>query len=434
MRPLVSGRIHALHRDRDGRLWVGGQQLLLVQHAPGGTEFRPIRSALPVDVQVIEQDGTGTIWVGTTAGLFHVREDALVPVRLRGFPTTSIRALHADRAGLLWAGTYGAGLWLIADSTATGLTTADGLPESIVSWIGEDLDGSVFLAGNRGVHRVARRSRLERLGGRGSSLAFLTIGVTERREPLEANGGSQPAGAWHPDGSLLLPTIYGPVSIDVSRIADWSLAPVVQIHSVLIDQQVQDTDTAVVLAPSARRVDIEFSAVDFDRASGLVYEYRLVPYDTTWVRGGIGRAVYTRLPPGEYTFEAQAINDRGAMSDSPAALRITVEPRFTQTAGFTVLMVVVILATTTGGAWFWSAAARRRETQLKRDVEAAVANIRVITGMLPICAWCKKIRNDGGAWRKFEQYVLEHTDATLTHGICEDCSVTVLAEESSPPP
>jgi hypothetical protein len=431
--PLVSGRINALYQDRTGRLWVGGQQVLMVQKAPGATEFRPLRLALPADVQVIEKDQGGTIWVGTAAGLFRVREDVLVPVRPRGLPTTSVRALHADRAGRLWAGTYGSGLWLIADSTATGLTTSDGLPESVVSWIGEDDEGNFFLAGNRGVHRVARHSLLERLSGRGPSIAFLTIGVTERREPLEVNGGSQPAGAWHPDGSLLVPTIHGPISIDVSRIADWSLAPAVQIHAVMIDQQVQVADTAVVLAPSARRVDIEFSAVDFDRAAGLVYQYRLVPYDTTWVTGGIGRAVFTRLPPGEYTFEAQAINDRGVVSGNPAALLITVEPRFTQTAGFRVLVVVFILVTAFGGAWFWSAAARRRERELKREVEAAVAKVRVITGMLPICAWCKKIRNDAGAWRQFEQYVLEHTDATLTHGMCEDCSVTMLAGRSSSP-
>jgi hypothetical protein len=46
---------------------------------------------------------------------------------------------------------------------------------------------------------------------------------------------------------------------------------------------------------------------------------------------------------------------------------------------------------------------------------------RVITGLVPICAECKRIRNDQGAWEPVEQYVSEHSEARFTHGLCPHC-------------
>ena len=51
----------------------------------------------------------------------------------------------------------------------------------------------------------------------------------------------------------------------------------------------------------------------------------------------------------------------------------------------------------------------------------AFAKIKILTGLLPMCAWCNKIRDDKGYWKKVETYIREHSDATFTHGICPDC-------------
>ena len=56
------------------------------------------------------------------------------------------------------------------------------------------------------------------------------------------------------------------------------------------------------------------------------------------------------------------------------------------------------------------------------ELTAAQANVRVLAGLLPICASCKKIRDDKGYWNQLEMYITEHTDATLTHGLCPDCT------------
>jgi len=60
--------------------------------------------------------------------------------------------------------------------------------------------------------------------------------------------------------------------------------------------------------------------------------------------------------------------------------------------------------------------------RVSSELAAAAANIKTLSGMLPICGGCKKIRNDGGYWKQVESYIVEHTDATFSHSLCPDCS------------
>jgi len=67
---------------------------------------------------------------------------------------------------------------------------------------------------------------------------------------------------------------------------------------------------------------------------------------------------------------------------------------------------------------------REREAALEqvlREKEQILAQVRELTGLLPVCAWCRKVRDDDGYWFQFEEYVKGHTKAEFTHGICPDC-------------
>ena len=67
----------------------------------------------------------------------------------------------------------------------------------------------------------------------------------------------------------------------------------------------------------------------------------------------------------------------------------------------------------------WAEAERER---LIVELQDALDKIRTLKGLLPICASCKKIRDDQGYWQEVEVYVSSHTDADFTHGICPDCA------------
>jgi len=77
---------------------------------------------------------------------------------------------------------------------------------------------------------------------------------------------------------------------------------------------------------------------------------------------------------------------------------------------------------------------RRRQEQarnsLLKELQTALGKIKTLRGLIPICASCKKIRNDKGFWQQVEEYVSEHTEADFSFGICEDCLAKLYPEFS----
>lgn len=59
--------------------------------------------------------------------------------------------------------------------------------------------------------------------------------------------------------------------------------------------------------------------------------------------------------------------------------------------------------------------------QEKEKVEQALEQVNQLSGLLPICMHCKKIRDDTGYWNKIESYIQKHSEAEFSHGICEEC-------------
>jgi CheY-like chemotaxis protein len=67
---------------------------------------------------------------------------------------------------------------------------------------------------------------------------------------------------------------------------------------------------------------------------------------------------------------------------------------------------------------------KAREGELRRsndELQKALRDVKVLRGLIPICASCKKIRNDGGFWQQLEEYIGEHSEAEFSHGICQPC-------------
>jgi len=61
------------------------------------------------------------------------------------------------------------------------------------------------------------------------------------------------------------------------------------------------------------------------------------------------------------------------------------------------------------------------QNRLIAELRAAIANVKTLTGLLPICSRCKKVRDDMGYWGSVERYIAEHTHAQFSHGVCPDC-------------
>lgn len=77
----------------------------------------------------------------------------------------------------------------------------------------------------------------------------------------------------------------------------------------------------------------------------------------------------------------------------------------------------------------------RKKTEKERlklilELQDALVKIKTLKGLIPICSVCKKIRDDSGFWNRLENYLIEHSEAEFTHGICPECAKTVYREDS----
>jgi hypothetical protein len=66
--------------------------------------------------------------------------------------------------------------------------------------------------------------------------------------------------------------------------------------------------------------------------------------------------------------------------------------------------------------------------RLERELKEAHNMIKILGGLIPICATCKKIRDDKGYWNQIEVYIRDHSEAEFTHGICPECAKDMIDE------
>jgi hypothetical protein len=101
-------------------------------------------------------------------------------------------------------------------------------------------------------------------------------------------------------------------------------------------------------------------------------------------------------------------------------------------------LIMVILYEAGWGFLFLIMNAQRLEVELEGShielnatiarLEKANSEVKVLSGMLPICAACKKIRDDRGYWNQIESYIHVHSEASFSHGICPDCATSLYPE------
>ncbi|MGE3401893.1 MAG: hypothetical protein AB7K63_04845 [Vicinamibacterales bacterium] len=64
------------------------------------------------------------------------------------------------------------------------------------------------------------------------------------------------------------------------------------------------------------------------------------------------------------------------------------------------------------------------------ELQKATTELKSLSGLLPMCAWCKKIRDDAGYWQQLEGYLQSHTDVEFSHSMCPDCTQKIQADHA----
>jgi ligand-binding sensor domain-containing protein len=421
---LSTTYVRVFYEDSRGALWMGSDNEGLARYQDGRFTAYTTQDGLSHNaVRAIVEDRDGALWIATRGGGLNRLKDGKFTVYREkdGLGHDAIQALHLDRDGVLWMATR-KGVSRLQDGRFTNFTTQHGLFSSFVYSIVEDDQDNLWMTCAQGVFRV-RRSELNAVAaGKAASVSSMAYGVEHGLSSAVGSAGTSPTGFRAGDGHLWFAMQGGAVRVDPANVVTHQVPPSVHIEEVDLDGRRVSLGGPVEIQRSRGELVFHYTALSFLAPEKNRFRYRLEGYDPDWVDAGSRRvAFYTNIPPGSYTFRVIAGNGDGVWNESGASMSLYLAPRFYQTSWFAGLVVLAVgfLAVTAHHVRVRRMAARERE--LSQRVAEAVADIKMLRGMLPVCASCKKIRDDRGYWNQMETYIRQHSEAEFSHGICPDC-------------
>ena len=329
-------------QDRTGNFWFGTSQdgLHLIQPDGRETVFHKKDGLADEYVNVLYEDLEGSIWVGTRSGLSRFKNGGFTSwTAQNGFGDNHILSFHEDFRGNLWIGTHGDGLFRFRDERFTRFTAKDGLYDNLAFSILEDDAGNLWMSGNKGIYRASLAELEDFAMGRRPFVNSFAYGSADGMLSRECNGAN-PAGIRARDGRLWFPTIKGVVVVDPKRLD--AAPPNVSLEQVLIDNQISPADQTIEMQPEQENLEIQFTALSWNRPQQIKFKYKMVGLDADWVEAGTRRtAYYPHVPPGEYTFRVIADNGEGVWNTEGQSLSIVVLPPFYRTWWFISLAALV---------------------------------------------------------------------------------------------
>jgi hypothetical protein len=311
------------------------------------------------------------------------------------------------------------------------VTARQGLFDDVVFTILDDNSGNLWMSCNRGIFRVARRDLAEFFAGRRPAVSSVSYGEADGMKSAECNGSFQPSGWKGRDGRLWFPTIRGVVAVESAAIRVNTDAPPVVLERLVADGRDAGLAPARALPPGTRAIEIGYTGLSFLGSDRMLFRYKLEGFDTGWVEAGTRRvAYYTNVPPGRYVFHVIACNRDGVWNRTGASLPIAIEPRLVQTRLFQGLVAGAIAALGIGVYLFRVRRLKVRQRELEAGIAEALSKIRVLRGLFPICASCKKIRDDQDHWTPIESYIRDRSEAEFSHAICPECMTRLYPEHA----
>lgn len=333
-------------QDRDGNLWFGTGKGLIKYRAGRATRYT-VDNGLPENrVDILYEDSGGRLWIGTRAGLACLADGQIRSYAEAGSSVAGqIRSLYEDRDGVLWIGTFDSGLNRFKEGRFTNYNTRVGLFNNGVFQILEDGRGNFWMSSNRGIYRVSRQQLNDFADKKISVINCVAYGSQDGMPSAECNGGRQPAGVKAQNGRLWFPTQGGVVVIDPQAVPYNEQAPLPAIESVMVDQQTVHFKEGVHIEPFQTDLEINYTAPSSIKAEHIHFKYKLVGLNGDWIDAGARRTVhYSHLPPGRYTFKLIAANSDGVWTQSETTLEVHMKPFFYQTRLFLALCALLLVA------------------------------------------------------------------------------------------
>ncbi len=340
--------IRSLLVDSRNDLWIGLETEHMVQRLHNG-QFQSFKQpANSRAVRAMAEDAAGQIWLGTLDGhLLRVAGDQIVevpqPTDDSAYP---IRCLSTTPDGSLWIGYAVNGICRLKAGKISHLGRENGLFDENICALMPDADGRMWFASDRGIFYVSLKQLNECAEGQNNHIQSIFYGRDAGLPSLQSYYGYWPGALTTKAGEIFFPTHSGIVVIHPDHVRANNMPPNVLIQSVAVDGKKMALlpNDVVRFPPNHRKLEFSFTAPSFIAPEQDRFRYRLTGWTEDWSEVERGHpAIFSRLPPGDYTFEVTACNNYGVWSEKIDVFAFTVTPFFWQSWLFRLLVALFLL-------------------------------------------------------------------------------------------
>jgi signal transduction histidine kinase/ligand-binding sensor domain-containing protein len=385
--PTAVFAITSIYRDDENTLWFGGRSGLwrisgekfVSQTLPRELSSAQKTAMAGPHIQAMQMDRAGGLLVSISRhGLYRLFGNTWSKMtNLRAAPDNLNTTMTLDSRGRIWFGFARSNLVQVLDGdVVTTFDAGNGIDIGYTTAISE-IGGVMVIGGESGIE-VLKEGRFRRLRLAGDAPLSIVTGVLQQKNGdlwinqasgiIKINAAEIQNALLNPDlpmrftlfdepdgvdemsrppcspsivdagnGVLYFSMPSSVLLIDTSRMTRNLVAPTVIIRSLSAGAADYTNSTDPLLPPNPDKVTIRFAASSLLIPQRVQFRYRLEGIDEAWQSGNERFALYSRLPPGHYTFHVTASNNDGIWSKEEAAVRFTIPPSFVQSAGFKTL-------------------------------------------------------------------------------------------------
>jgi signal transduction histidine kinase/ligand-binding sensor domain-containing protein/DNA-binding response OmpR family regulator len=350
-----SNDIYCIGEDSRGNIWAGTNgagihvirdNKVIVTYSP--TPSGPNERLLPINgyIRAITEDADKNIWIGTHGGglaVYHPVSDTwtIYDKRNSQLPCNKIQSLLSDSRGMMWVGTDGGGLSLFNKQKKQFIrfTEKDGLQNTTIYQIVEDLHGQLWLSTNTGISSMDPASHKFR--------NFTSYNGVQNSNFVHGSG-IRLSGGEILFGGLEGINYFNPAELTINHNVPKVLLTDLKISNKSVkagnDAPIkEDISIAKEIRLDYRQnFALSFVALNYTLAKQNLYAYKLEGFEKDWNYTGTNNtASYINLDPGTYIFRVKASNNDGVWNSDESQIKIYVRPPFWRT---TAAYIVYILA------------------------------------------------------------------------------------------
>ena len=342
------------------------------------------------------------LWIGTReSGLWNYDGKKFTSFNQNnGFNHNSPTSFCEDNAQQLWIGTEGGGLYKKENERFTNLSVKDGILSDYITLLTCDYNNNIWVGTNMGLSKLNQ-----------AATTFTKYTASEGFASIETKTNA----VFNDSNSIWFGTVNGSTVYNALPGTSKKTVPIVYLTSYEISGNYLQPNENTELSYRQNEISFHFIGLSFDNPTRIKYLYKLEGFDSKWNTAyGINQAVYSHLPPGNYTFKLNACNSEGVCLDKDIEFSFSIIPPLYKRAWFNGLLVILTIALVwayiTFRTRYLRAAKQVLEAQVKeRTIEIEQKNVDLMDKNIEIVTKNKEITDSINYAKRIQEAILPST-------------------------